>query len=252
MRSHDATLVAAPNRRQVLGGAFSRGILGVATLALAGCETLPRFLQPAAGWPTIGERPQADIGSQNNEVPVSSYAAIYGQLEDGGFSIPAIDLAKVDPEFYRQMVTWSGPERAGTLVVDTTARHLFLVRGDGTALRYGVGVGREGFAWSGNGVIQWKQKWPKWTPPDEMIARKPELQQYSAENGGMPGGLENPLGARALYIFSGGVDTLFRIHGTPEFWSIGKAVSSGCIRMMNQDVIDLYDRIAAQTSVIVM
>ena len=129
-------------------------------------------------------------------------------------------------------------------------RALRPLRSAGIAIRC-VGIGREGFAWSGEGVIQWRQKWPKWTPPDEMVARQPELVKYSSKNGGMPPGLKNPLGARALYIFQNGKDTLYRLHGSPEWNSIGKAVSSGCVRLMNQDVIDLYDRVPQKARVVV-
>jgi lipoprotein-anchoring transpeptidase ErfK/SrfK len=99
--------------------------------------------------------------------------------------------------------------------------------------------------------VQWKQAWPKWTPPEEMIARQPELAKYSAENGGMAPGLDNPLGARALYIFQDGEDTLYRLHGSPEWWSIGKSVSSGCVRLLNQDIIDLYGRVPNRTPIMV-
>jgi len=119
-------------------------------------------------------------------------------------------------------------------------------------MRYGVGLGREGYAWSGRGVIQWKQKWPRWTPPDEMVARQPDVRSFSAENGGMNPGLGNPLGARAMYIFHDGKDTLYRIHGTPDWQSVGKATSSGCVRMLNQDVVDLYDRVPAKAEIVVM
>ncbi len=119
-------------------------------------------------------------------------------------------------------------------------------------MRYGVGLGRAGFEWSGRGKIQWKQRWPKWTPPSEMIARQPELEKYSAENGGMPPGLANPLGARALYIFEDGQDTLYRVHGSPEASSIGRAVSSGCVRLLNQDIIDLYDRVPSGSPIVVV
>nr|WP_272210743.1 L,D-transpeptidase [Marinicella sp. W31]MDC2876653.1 L,D-transpeptidase [Marinicella sp. W31] len=129
------------------------------------------------------------------------------------------------------------------MVVDTPNRFLYLVEADGTAMRYGVGIGRSGFSWGGNGVIKWKQEWPKWFPPEEMIERDPKLEAYSNKNGGMEPGLMNPLGARALYIFENGKDTLYRVHGNPDWSSIGKAVSSGCIRMINQDVIDLYNRV---------
>ena len=121
----------------------------------------------------------------------------------------------------------------------------------GDALRYGVGLGREGFEWSGRGVIQWKQKWPRWFPPDEMIDRQPELEKYRARQipgtndweGKMEPGVINPLGARALYVFQDGKDTLYRLHGSPEWSSIGKSVSSGCVRLINQDIVDLYDRV---------
>lgn len=169
--------------------------------------------------------------------------AMYGEMMDGGYVIPAVPYRKIDPRFYRQRVVDPTGQPPGTIIVDTPSRFLYLVESGGTAMRYGVGIGREGFAWQGSGVIQWRQKWPKWTPPDEMIARKPELTKYSSTNGGMPPGLDNPLGARALYIFQNGQDTLYRLHGNPEWNSIGKAVSSGCVRMLNQDVIDLYDRV---------
>ena len=116
---------------------------------------------------------------------------------------------------------------------------------------HGVGLGRAGFEWSGRAVVQWKQAWPKWTPPDDMIRRQPELVKYSAANGGMAPGLDNPLGARALYIFQNGEDTLYRLHGSPEWWSIGKSVSSGCVRLLNQDIMDLYNRAEVGAKVIV-
>jgi lipoprotein-anchoring transpeptidase ErfK/SrfK len=176
---------------------------------------------------------------------------MYGPIMDEGFEVPAIPIQKIDTQFLRQVVADPTGEAPGTIVVDTSTHFLYLVRPNGQAIRYGVGLGRAGFEWSGRAVIQWKQKWPKWTPPEEMIARDSKLAQYSAENGGMPGGLTNPLGARALYIFQNDVDTLFRIHGSPEWSSIGKSVSSGCVRLMNQDIIDLYDRVPNKTPVLV-
>ncbi len=137
-------------------------------------------------------------------------------------------------------------EKPGTVIVDTRGRHLYFVEPNGKAIRYGVGIGREGFAWSGRGVIQWKQKWPRWTPPADMVSRQPDIRAFSAENGGMNPGLGNPLGARAMYIFKDGKDTLYRVHGTPDWQSIGKATSSGCVRMLNQDVVDLYNRVPAK------
>ncbi|GHC69623.1 L,D-transpeptidase [Limoniibacter endophyticus] len=185
------------------------------------------------------------------EPPLDGYAQMYAARIDEGYELPAIPYQRIDRRFLRQLVPDPTGEEPGTVVVDTQQHFLYLVRDDGQAMRYGVGLGRAGFEWAGRAVIQWKRKWPKWTPPAEMIARQPELEQYSAANGGMEPGLTNPLGARALYIFQNGEDTLYRVHGSPEWWTIGKSVSSGCVRMMNQDVIDLYDRVPNKTPIIV-
>ena len=158
---------------------------------------------------------------------------------------------RIDPKYYRQAVPNPTGEQPGTVVVDTSNHFLYFVGNMGDAIRYGVGLGREGFEWSGRGVIQWKQKWPRWFPPDEMIDRQPELEKYRARQipgtndwaGGMEPGVMNPLGARALYVFQDGKDTLYRLHGSPEWSSIGKSVSSGCVRLIHQDIIDLYDRV---------
>jgi lipoprotein-anchoring transpeptidase ErfK/SrfK len=182
---------------------------------------------------------------------LGSYALMYGPKLDEGYEIPAVPIKKVDERYYRQIVQDPTGERPGTVVVDTSNHFLYLVRENGKAMRYGVGLGRAGFEWSGRALIQWKRKWPKWTPPAEMIARQPKLEKYSAANGGMQPGLMNPLGARALYIFKDGVDTLYRVHGSPEWNTIGKSVSSGCVRLMNQDIIDLYDRVPNKTPILV-
>jgi lipoprotein-anchoring transpeptidase ErfK/SrfK len=137
-------------------------------------------------------------------------------------------------------------EPAGTIVVDTQSKHLYYVQANNQALEYGIGVGRQGFAWKGEARVQHKSEWPAWNPPSDMLKRRPDLPDH------MAGGLENPLGARALYLFQGNKDTLFRIHGTNEPDTIGKAVSSGCIRMMNADVIDLYRRVPVGTRVVVL
>jgi hypothetical protein len=137
-------------------------------------------------------------------------------------------------------------EPAGTIVIDTGSRHLYLVQRGGGAIQYGIGVGRQGFAWKGVAHVGRKSEWPRWIPPKDMLQRRPDLPEE------MDGGLENPLGARALYLFQGSKDTLFRIHGTNEPDSIGKAVSSGCIRMMNADAIDLYERVKVGTRVVVL
>ncbi|MES0880640.1 L,D-transpeptidase [Roseibium sp. SCPC14] len=218
-------------RRQVLSGAFS-----TAALALAGCTTSATL--PPAPEPV---QPQVD----------SSFLLNYGPRPQEEFPLPAIDPRVLAPEFRRQRVAYRTDEEPGTVVVDTSSFYLYLVEPSGTAMRYGVGLGRQGFEWSGRARIAWKRPWPTWTPPDEMIARQPELAPYSADNGGMAPGLGNPLGARALYIFQGNVDTLYRLHGTNEPASIGKAVSSGCVRLINQDVIDLYDRVRSGASIVV-
>jgi len=149
---------------------------------------------------------------------------------------------QVNPMFLRQVVPYPTGERSGTLVVDTRAHFLYFVLGDGRALRYGIGVAKSGFEWSGTHQITRKAEWPSWTPPAEMLQRRPELPRF------MEGGPDNPLGARALYLGS----TLYRIHGTTEPWSIGQNVSSGCIRMTNADVIDLYERVKLYTKVVVL
>ena len=136
-------------------------------------------------------------------------------------------------------------ERPGTVVVDTRAKHLYLVLEEGQALRYAIGVGREGFTWKGTTTVGRKAEWPDWQPPPQMLARQPYLPRY------MPGGPNNPLGARALYLHAGGQDTMYRIHGTNEAASIGRNVSSGCIRLMNDDVADLYDRVQVGARVVV-
>lgn len=226
---------------------FMSALSVTAAAGLAGCAQIKNNI------PTIdfGSKP-APVKSYPESGSLGPYASMYGPVEDGGYLIPAIPFQKIDPKYHRQIVQDPTGEMPGTVVVDTANRYLYLVLQDGQAVRYGVGIGRAGFSWSGRAVIQWKQKWPKWTPPSEMIARQPELEIYSARNGGMAPGLKNPLGARAHYIFKDGVDTIYRIHGNPEWWSIGKAVSSGCVRMHNQDVIDLYDRVPIKAPILVI
>jgi lipoprotein-anchoring transpeptidase ErfK/SrfK len=176
---------------------------------------------------------------------------MYAALSDGGYQLPAIPVDQVEPRLLRQLVDDPTGEAPGTIVVDTSTHHLYAVQPGGKAWRYGVSLGKSGFEWAGSAVIQFKKRWPVWTPPAEMIARRPELAQYSADNGGMPPGPQNPLGARALYLFRNGQDTMYRLHGTPEWNSIGKNASSGCVRLINQDIIDLYDKVAGVTPVIV-
>ncbi len=162
----------------------------------------------------------------------------YRQQEDANENA----RSSFNPQFEKQLVEYHGKESAGTIVVDTPNKFLFLVQGDGKAMRYGIGVGRPGFTWSGVKQISAKKEWPAWTPPPEMLARRPDLPRH------MEGGPENPLGARAMYLGS----SLYRIHGSNEPWTIGTNVSSGCIRMRNDDVIDLYGRVNVGARVIVI
>ena len=160
-------------------------------------------------------------------------------------SAPAPIRESVQPQqspIPRQVVSWNGPEAPGSIVVSTQERRLYFVMGDGKAMRYGVGVGRPGFEWSGAKTVTNKREWPDWTPPPEMLRRRPDLPRH------MAGGPENPLGARAMYLGS----SLYRIHGSNEPDTIGQAVSSGCIRMTNDDVTDLYTRVKVGTTVTVM
>ncbi|WP_299482145.1 L,D-transpeptidase [uncultured Roseibium sp.] len=173
---------------------------------------------------------------------------MYRAMPEEPYPVPAVDISKIDPVYYRRQVDYSSSEPAGTIVVDTPNRFLYLTMENGKAMRYGVGIGRAGFAWGGRARIAAKRPWPKWFPPAEMIEREPKLEKY---RGGMEPGLENPLGARALYIYEGNKDTLYRLHGTSATWSIGKAVSSGCVRMLHQDVIDLYNRVPNGTPIVV-
>ncbi|WP_108660994.1 L,D-transpeptidase [Acuticoccus kandeliae] len=179
------------------------------------------------------------------------YAAMYAAIDTEPYPIPAIDIRRVDPQFLRQEVNDPTMEPPGTIVVDLGARHAFLVLGNGRAMRYGIGVGKEqAFDFQGEATIARKAEWPKWTPTPAMIAREPERYGPFAE--GLPGGPTNPLGPRALYLYRDGVDTLYRLHGTTEPKSIGTMVSSGCVRFFNQDIIDLYNRIPAGTRVVVL
>jgi lipoprotein-anchoring transpeptidase ErfK/SrfK len=207
----------------------------------AAAVVLPFMLVACAG-------PMKTAGNGNVDPAV---VAMYAPVETEPFRIPAVTVRKIDSRFYRQVVA-TPPEitaEPGTIVVDPSNRFLYLVQADGQSMRYGIGVGRQGFSWTGAAVIKDKQAWPKWFPPPEMVARDPRAAPYA---NGMEGGLDNPLGARALYLYQGEKDTLFRLHGTYEQASIGQAVSSGCIRLLNQDIIDLYERVPLGTKVVVL
>lgn len=176
------------------------------------------------------------------------YTASYSSFSDAGYTIPAIPSEKIPAQYRRQIVSYQTSEAPGTIIVDTREKFLYFIMPNGKAMRYGIGVGRQGFEWSGAARVALKREWPTWTPPAAMIKRQPELAKF---RNGMDPGLKNPLGARALYLFNKGGDTGYRLHGTPEWWSIGKAMSSGCVRLMNQDIIDLYSRVEIGAKVIV-
>jgi lipoprotein-anchoring transpeptidase ErfK/SrfK len=169
--------------------------------------------------------------------------------QDDPFPLPKFNYRGLPDEFRPTVVDYSGRQWPGTIIVDTAARHLYLVLEGGKCLRYGCSVGRDGFRWAGLADVGRKVMWPRWTPPKEMIERAPEKAKWA---NGMPGGPDNPLGARALYLYQNGQDTLYRIHGTNEPQSIGKKASSGCIRMINQDVIELFRRTPIGSRVVVM
>jgi lipoprotein-anchoring transpeptidase ErfK/SrfK len=205
-------------------------ILG-APVALAGCTR---------------DMPDLALAVPDFEFP---WGGGYGPRYDNGYPVAAVDTLRVKPAYLRTQVAYRSSQRPGTIVVDPSSRYLYLVVGGGKAVRYGVGVGREGFAWSGVAQVKRKQVWPTWTPPVEMQRRQPESARYAD---GMPGGPSNPLGARALYLYQGGRDTMYRIHGTNDPSSIGRSMSSGCIRLLNQDIIDLYNRVPLGTKVVVL
>jgi lipoprotein-anchoring transpeptidase ErfK/SrfK len=204
------------------GGGFIELLFGGGARQLVA----PRAYQPA------DDRQQAPVPITLN-MPMQGYApSAFGNMA----------RPPIDPKFERQVVAYHSEEKPGTIVIDTPNRFLYLVEAGGRAMRYGIGVGRPGFTWAGVKTISAMREWPDWRPPDEMIERRPDLPRY------MAGGPENPLGARAMYLGS----SLYRIHGSNEPWTIGSQVSSGCIRMRNEDVTDLYDRVKVGTKVVVM
>ena len=179
--------------------------------------------------------------------------AFYDAVTDEPFPVPAIAPGTLAPHHWRQAVPNPWPdEPRGTIIVDPDAGNLHFVQTRDTALRYGVSVGAEGFAWSGVARLQFCRAWPRWKVPEAMIAREPSLERYSVAKGGMPPGPDNPMGARALYLFQNGEDTLYRVHGGAVARDIGRAVSSGCIRLLDQDVIDLHDRAIHGARVVVL
>jgi lipoprotein-anchoring transpeptidase ErfK/SrfK len=208
------------NRRSFLfGSAATVGVLG-----LAGCVTSGGMTRMEA-------------------------VALYGPVPDKRFPIPAADISKVDPKYYRRTVRYATKEVPGTIIVDPANYHVYRVEGDGSATRYGANVGRQGFLWNGEAYIGRKAEWPTWTPPPAMIKRQPETAQYAR---GMPGGPDNPLGARTLYLYQNGRYTLYTIYASSVPETIGTNLTSGCIGLLTQDMIDLYDRTPVKTKVVVL
>jgi lipoprotein-anchoring transpeptidase ErfK/SrfK len=210
-------------------------------------ETRPGYGYGAAGQPSNDQSgyAQPGYGEPQPAQPGAGRRVPAGGTVDGVYNAPPDDAAAAASGRTRQEVDYPTTEAPGTIIIDTNSKHLYYIEAGDKALQYGIGVGREGFAWSGVATVGSKQEWPKWFPPEAMLQRRPDLPIE------MDGGLGNPLGARAMYLYQGKVDTQYRIHGTNEPDTIGQAVSSGCIRMMNADVMDLYNRVPIGTKVIV-
>jgi lipoprotein-anchoring transpeptidase ErfK/SrfK len=208
------------NRRSFLFGSA----VGLGALGLGGCAT-------------------------SDGMSLAEAEALYGPLPDKKFPIPAVDVRKIDPKYYRRTVRYETKEAPGTIIVDPGNYYVYRIEGDGNATRYGANVGREGFLWSGDAYVGRKAEWPVWTPPKEMIKRQPEAAKYA---GGMPGGLDNPLGARTLYLYQKGVYTLYTIYSTSDPETIGTNLTSGCTGLLSQDMMDLYARTPVQTKVVVL
>ncbi|MEK8093285.1 L,D-transpeptidase [Methylocystis sp. IM3] len=208
------------NRRSFLSGsAASLGALG-----LGGCVT------------------SDDMGR-------AEAAKFYAAVPSEKFPIPAVDIGKLDPKFFRRTVRYDTKEAPGTIIVDPGNYFVYRIEGDGYATRYGANVSRPGFLWSGEVYVGRKAEWPTWTPPKEMIQRQPEARKYAS---GMPGGLENPLGARTLYLYKNGVYTVYTIYSTSDPETIGSGITSGCTGLLSQDMIDLYSRTPVKTKVIML
>ena len=208
------------SRRSFLAGSAA----GLGTLGLAGCTTTD--------------------GMSSMEA-----AQFYGPLPNEKFPVPAVDVSKLHPKYHRRVVRYDSKEAPGTIIVDPSNYYVYRIEGDGNATRYGANVGREGFLWSGDAYVGRKAEWPTWTPPKEMILRQPEARKYA---GGMPGGLDNPLGARTLYLYQKGVYTLYTLYSTIDPETIGSGITSGCTGLLTQDIMVLYARTPVKTKVIVL
>ncbi len=223
---------------------FNLAVSGALATGLAGCAGSARDFG-------LGD---VFGGGDPETISRPDYKAVYGAFSGEQFPVEAFDYSKVDPGFLRQTVRYRGTEPVGTVVVHPSQRMLYFVEAGRKATRYGVGVGREGFGWTGTAKINMKRAWPDWIPPREMVARLPDIRaqlEATARGEGVPGGPRSPLGARAMYLYGPNGDLGYRLHGTTEPETIGTDVSSGCVRMVNQDIIHLYSRVAPGTAVIV-
>ena len=208
------------SRRSFLVGSAT----GIGALGMAGCAT-------------------------TDDLMMAEAAKTYGPLPGEKFPIPGVDLKKLDPKYFRRTVQYASNEAPGTIVVDPSNYYVYRIEGGGSATRYGANVGRAGFLWNGDAYVGRKSEWATWTPPKEMIQRQPEAAKYA---GGMPGGLDNPLGARTLHLYKDGRYTLFTIYASSVPESIGTGITSGCVGLLSQDMIDLYNRTPVKTKVIVL
>ena len=241
---------------------FSFAGLGALSTGLAGCagdsfvpDVLGSRLNPLRD--VTGTIPAArPTPGLTRTLSRPDYAAVYGDYPGERFAINAFQPGEMDKVFLRQSVEFRGAQQPGSIVIDPSSRHLYYVESPGVATRYGVGVGRDGFLWSGEAYIQLKRDWPDWVPPREMVERQPEIREklepIASRGMGVPGGPKSPLGARAMYLWADGHDLGYRIHGTTEPDTIGANVSSGCIRMINQDIAHLYARVSKGTPVTVL
>ena len=240
MHFSGAAATSFPRLTRLIPGKATLLGLGAA-LALSACVD-PSLTGTSTATPEAPAAPAIDTAALLD-------GSIYGARSDAKFSVPALPVEKIPETYRRQMVAYETDQPPGTIIIDPTKKLLYYITGKNQALRYGISVGREGFQWSGEAVVSRKREWPTWTPPQEMIARTPSLEKWK---NGQPGGPTNPLGSRAIYLTTNGVDYGYRIHGTPEWKSIGRNASSGCFRMINQDVMDLFDRVQGGEKVIVL
>jgi lipoprotein-anchoring transpeptidase ErfK/SrfK len=225
------------------GGAGETASLG----RLPGLMDRRRFLLGSSA--CVGALGLAGCVTSDGGMSLAEAAVVYGPMPEEKFPIPAADVSKVDPKYLRRTVRYDTKEAAGTIIVDPANYYVYRVEGDGSATRYGANVGRDGFLWNGDAYVGRKSEWATWTPPREMIKRQPEAAKYAR---GMPGGLDNPLGARTLHLYQNGAYTLYTIYASSDPESIGSGVTSGCVGLLSQDMIHLYGRTPVKTKVVVL